>query len=166
MAQNLVSITFSDEEITQLRAHVAGLTAMLGPKTLALDADKRRALFKMGERSEVFVRGTVNGLDRNRQVVPPSLDLDGALADVRALDTLRPLRRDLEQLVERLRDTETALGSDLMETAVEGYSLLKVSGRNQGLDGLVKDLGTRFTRGPRKAEPATPAAEPAGAWSA
>ena len=160
MAQNLVSITFSDEEITQLRAHLAGLTAVLAPKTLALDADKRRMLFKMGERSEVFVRGTVDGLDRNRQVVPPSLNLDEALADVRALDTIRPLLRDLEQLVERLRDTEMALGSDLMETAVEGYSLLKLTGRNQGLDGLVKELGSRFARPSRKA---APAAEGAGA---
>jgi len=30
---------------------------------------------------------------------------------------------------------EMALGSDLMNTALEGYGLLKVSGRNRGVEG-------------------------------
>lgn len=146
MAQNLVSIAFSQEEAAALRSHLDALVAVLDGKTHPLDADARRSLFKMGERSEAFVRQCVDALDRNRQVVPPSLGLDEALADLRALDVIRPLLLDLEKLTERLRDTQMTLGSDLMETAVEGYTLLKVTGRNQGLDGLVKDLGSRFAR--------------------
>src|SRR6185312_6223654 len=75
---------------------------------------------------------------------------------------VRPVLLDLEQLVERLRDTETALGSDLMDTAVQGYSLLKHTGRNQGLDNLVKDLGVRFfRRSPSSAAAVEPEPSPA-----
>lgn len=43
-----------------------------------------------------------------------------------------------------------ALGSDVMMTALVGYALLKVSGRNQGLDGLCQQLASRFGGGPRR----------------
>ena len=154
MTQNLVSITFTDAEAAAIRTHVTALSELLKPKTLALDADQRRELFKGGARSELFIRQAVDALDRNRHLVPPSFDLDEALADLHAREIIRGVLLDIEQLAERLRDTEMALGSDLMEASVTGYGLLKVLGQQQGLDGLVKELGGRFTR--RRA----PAAEP------
>ena len=44
-----------------------------------------------------------------------------------------------------------------MSLSLEGYALLKVAGKNQGLEALRKDLSSRFTRS-RTAEtaPATP----------
>jgi hypothetical protein len=157
MSQNIISITFTDEEQTALTAAVEQIKQLLATKTIAMNADMRRQLLKMGVKSENFCRQAISGLDKNRQVVPPSLGLDEALLDLRALDIVRPVLLDLEQLVERLRDTETALGSDLMDTAVQGYSLLKHTGRNQGLDNLVKDLGVRFSR---RAPSPTAAVEP------
>lgn len=151
MAQNIISIVISDEQGAALLAAVDQLEKQLADKTHELDADQRRELLKMGVRSETFVRQALVALDKNRQVVPPSLGLDEALIDLRALDVLRPVLQRLEQLTERLRDTEMALGSDLMDTAVEGYGLLKLTGRNQGLDGLLKELGGRFARRSRKA---------------
>lgn len=150
MSQNIVSIDFTTEERTALLATVEQLKTQLLPKTIALDADDRRELLKMGVKSENFCRQAISALDKNRQVVPPSLGLDDAMLDLVALDLLRPVLQDLEKLVERLRDTDTALGSDLMDASVEGYALLKVTGRNQGLDGLVKELGSRFARRSRK----------------
>jgi hypothetical protein len=156
MAQNLVSIEFSDAELAEIRSHTAALMGLLKPKTIALDPDVRRELFKGGARSELFIRQAVDGLDRNRHLVPASFDLDETLADLRARDIVRPLLHEFEQLVERLRDTEMALGSDLMEASVVGYGLLKVMGQNQGLDGLVKELGGRFARRKSAAVPAEP----------
>lgn len=161
MSQNIISITFTDEEQTALAAAVEQIKQLLATKTIAMNADMRRQLLKMGVKSENFCRQAISGLDKNRQVVPPSLGLDEALLDLRALDIVRPVLLDLEQLVERLRDTETALGSDLMDTAVQGYSLLKNIGRNQGLDNLVKDLGVRFSRRSSSAVPTEPVPAPA-----
>ena len=146
MSQNIVSIVITDEQRAALLATVQQLEHQLTGLTVALGPDKRRELLKMGVKSETFCRQALSALDKNRQVVPPSLGLDEALLDLRALDILRPLSQRLQQLTEQLQDTEMALGSDLMHTAVEGYGLLKLTGKNQGLDGLLKDLGGRFSR--------------------
>jgi hypothetical protein len=58
----------------------------------------------------------------------------------------------LQQLTERASDTEVALGSDVMNCALQGYALLKVSGKNQGLEGLRKELGARFAKAARLVE--------------
>lgn len=150
MPQNLVSVAISNDEAAQLRDAVTQLVGALQPKTIALDNDARRELLKMGGKSEAFGRQVFTVLQQNRQLVPPSLGLDDAAQDWHTLDALRPLLADLEQLVERLRDTEMALRSDLMVFNYEGYALLKVVGKQQGLDGQLKDLGMRFQRNGRK----------------
>ncbi|MFP7723702.1 hypothetical protein [Lysobacter sp. A3-1-A15] len=96
-------------------------------------------------------------LSQDPQVLPPSLKLGEAQADLAALDKLRPRLQRLQRLAERGADSETALGSDVMRCALDGYALLKVAGRNQGLEGLRKELGTRFAKAPRAGEE-TPAA--------
>jgi len=102
----------------------------------------------------VFVRQTLRGMAANPQIVPPSLDLPGASADLATLDRLRPLLEDLQKLVARMSDTVDLLGSDAMDVALDGYAQLKLSGGDHGLDDLRRQLGTRFTRGRREtAEP-------------
>jgi hypothetical protein len=92
-------------------------------------------------------------LGQNPEIVPPSLGLAEAQADLRALDQLRPLLARMQRLVERMADSEMALGSDAMTVALEGYGLLKLSGRNKGLEGVSEALSARFARS-RKAEAA------------
>ena len=41
-----------------------------------------------------------------------------------------------------------------MTVALQGYALLKVAGKNQGLEGLRKSLGARFAKAARAAEEA------------
>ena len=68
---------------------------------------------------------------------------------------LNPSLVRLQRLTERAEATDEALGSDVMSTALEGYALLKVAGKNQGLEGLRKDLSARFAKqGGAKARPA------------
>jgi hypothetical protein len=62
------------------------------------------------------------------------------------LDKLRPRGARLLQLLEKADDGETALGSDVMSAALEGYAMLKVSGKGAGLDALKHGMSARFTR--------------------
>ena len=78
--------------------------------------------------------------------MPPSVKLADALEDLVALDRLRPRLQRLQKLVERAEDSETALGSDVMALSLEGYSLLKHVGKNQGLEALRKELSGRFNK--------------------
>ncbi len=101
---------------------------------------------------------TLSVLQQNPQVVPPAVNVGGAPVDMAALERLRPVLDRLERPAERSQDTETALGSDLMNVALEGYAVLRVAGENQGLDSLLKELASRFSRTRRVEGEPTPVA--------
>ena len=82
----------------------------------------------------------------NPQILPPAFSLPDTEGDLRAFDQLRPRLARLTRLTDRADDTSIALGSDLMTAALEGYALLKVSGKNQGLETLRRDLSARFRK--------------------
>ena len=152
MTQNLMSLALSADDLEAIDAALSALEARL-TGLVALQPDDRRGLTKMGDKSEAFCRQTLTVLAQNPQVIPPSFDLVEARADLAAVDVLRPRLARLRRLTERAEDSEMALGSDVMIASLEGYALLKVSGRNQGLEGLRQSLSARFGKTVRRAEP-------------
>ena len=55
--------------------------------------------------------------------------------------------------MQRMADTELALGSDLMAAALEVYGVLKVAGKDKGVDEARRELASRFARRKASAEP-------------
>ena len=152
--QNLISLNLSAQDTADLDAALDTLRRVFTP-LIALQPAQRRELYKMGDKSEVFCRQTLSLLADNPQIVPPNLGVAEAQADLAALDLLRPRLMRLRQLMERADDTEMALGSDIIGVALEGYALLKVSGKGEALKSARKELSARFAKGARAAEPAT-----------
>ncbi|HEY8328837.1 MAG TPA: hypothetical protein VIO59_10390 [Rhodanobacter sp.] len=143
MSQNLISLALDDATLAGIDAALDSLeTAFIG--LIALTPEQRRSLARMGDKSEAFCRQTLTVLAQNPQVLPPSYDLAEAQDDLRARDRLRPRLMRLMRLSERADDSDTALGSDVMSAALEGYALLRISGRNQGLESLRDALSSRF----------------------
>jgi hypothetical protein len=66
-------------------------------------------------------------------------------------------RRSLNKMLGRAEDTETALGSDVMNASLEGYALLKVVGKGSGLESLRRDMSARFSRSAPGSKTAAPA---------
>jgi hypothetical protein len=91
-------------------------------------------------------------LGQNPQLLPPSVPVARMQETFDALDDMRPRWQRLERLYERIADTDMAAGAAIMQTALQGYALLKVSGRNQGLESLRETIGTRFARKPKAPE--------------
>ena len=136
MPQNLLSLELSAEDLTAINAALTDIESRLAGRLVALDNDARRQL------------------EQNPDIVPAALHLEEAQADLRAVDALRPVHARLQRLAERVSDSEMALGSDAMSTALEGYALLKVTGRNKGLEALSAALSQRFARSSPAREPA------------
>jgi hypothetical protein len=161
MSQNIISLAWTDAQLSEMDQALTSLEALL-EGLASLTPTQVRALTKMGDKSEAFVRQTTNVLTMNPQVLPPSFNLTEMQGDLRALDQLRPRMARLERLIDRADDTAIALGSDLMAAALEGYALLKVSGRNQGLDSLRQELSARFRKGSTADTPSPEAPQPTG----
>ena len=151
MTQATVSLSFTDVQLAAIDAAITELETQFAG-LVGLTPDQRRALTKMGNKSEAFCRQTMSLLGQNPQLVPASVPLADSQHLLEALDELRPRMQRLQRLGERLVDTDTAVGSAVMQTALQGYALLKVTGRNQGLEGLRESVGERFARKPRTPE--------------
>jgi hypothetical protein len=146
--QNLISLALTDQDLNDLDTSLGTLRRVM-TKFVVLRPEDRIEVKKMGPKSRHFCEGTLAVLDNNRQIVPPNLALDEALADKRALDLLRPRLQQLRQLMETADDTEMALGSDMMAVAHEGYRLLAVPGKSEALKRARRELSVRFARQPR-----------------
>jgi hypothetical protein len=149
VAQQKVSMVITDEQehiarnaLAQAEAALAGL--------MVLEPAERSTLLHLGAKSDPFARGVVHLLEQRPDIVPASLDLVEAQADIDARDALLPLQDTLRRLVSRIDDTVELLGHDIMAVALEGYGLLKVCGGDHGLEPLRKELGVRFAQTRRK----------------
>jgi hypothetical protein len=149
VSQDLVSLTFTDEQLAAADAAITQLETLFAG-FISLTPAERRSLIRMGNQSRPFCEDAILMMEQNRALIPPILDIAAAKQDMAALQQLTPLLARLERLAERGDDTEAALGSDIMVLALAGYGALGSVGKAQGLDGLRKQLSVRFAKTRRK----------------
>jgi hypothetical protein len=152
MSQNIISLTFTEAQITALDAALTELETQLSG-CIALDLTKKRALKKMGEKSEAFCRQALHMAELNPQMMPANIPVSEAVADLKALDQLRPRLMRLSRMTQRAVDTDIALGSDVMSVALAAYGQLKLTGKSEGLEPVRRELRTRFVKAARVEEP-------------
>ena len=159
MMQNLATLKLTAEQLTAVDAALTELETQLAA-LITLPLSTKRSARRMGPKSEAFCRQTLRVLEQNPQIVPPNVVLADALEDLEAIEQLRPRMVRLARLSERAADTNTALGMDVMAMALQGYRLLQLSGRAEGLEALREELGARFSKASRRAAEPAPAPLP------
>ena len=139
MTQNLISLDLSADDVAEFDAALAVIEKFVTP-FVSLTGEEVKALSKMGEKSEQFCRQTLMVLAQNREVLPASFDLDEMEADLAAHATLAPRALRLHEVLSRFEDTQMALGSDIMVAASDGYALMKMFGKAEGLSALQESM--------------------------
>ena len=89
-------------------------------------------------------------LQQNPDIVPRNLSVEEFTRDLEAMDMLVPILAALQQLLTRVEDTKTALGSDLMVAANRGYALMQVNGNYEGMEEALKEASYRYAKNRRK----------------
>jgi hypothetical protein len=145
MTQNIASLNLTDEQLVAVDASLSELEAQLAG-LVALTVPQKRSLRKMGEKSEAFCRQAMLLLSQNPELVPANVVAARPVEDLATLDRLRPRLLRIRRLAERVSDTDTALGSDVMVASLAVYGQLKLTGASEGLQSLRRDLGMRFTK--------------------
>lgn len=148
--QNIISVDFAPADLAAIDAAITTLEQKFSTLE-SLTPEQRRRLNKMGDKSEAFCRMAVTLMTQNPNILPPVFDLAEVRRDMASLEALRPLFTRLRVLMEKADDTETALGSDVLSASLEGYGLLQISGKGQGLDALREAMSARFARRSTKA---------------
>ena len=140
-----IAVRFNEEDLAAIDGALAVLEQRFG-KLVSLEAKERQRLFKMGNKTEKFCRETLHVLDKNRQLVPPAMDLNRALSALLTIDQLRLRTKQVLRLAERMRDTELALGAEVATTARQGYNAMGEYGDQHGLEGVRLMLSVRFKK--------------------
>ena len=91
-----------------------------------------------------FCRKAHDAMVENASLLPGNLDLAEMGRDLASHDALNARMARLVKLLEKVRDTDMALGSDVMVAALAGYGFLKLAGKGEGLDAVSRELGKRF----------------------
>lgn len=152
MSQNLISLLFTKDQQAAVLALLAQILQILSG-TITLEPDERRGLTKAGAGSDHFIRIVYLALQQNPGIVPRNFDLAEVEADLAAHDLLLPILTMLQQVLARVEDTRTALGSDLMVAANRGYALLKANGSADGLEDVLNEASYRYAKKRRKPMP-------------
>ena len=150
MTQNLVSLDLGTEDIAAIDKALDTLEARFA-RLVVLTPDEIRHLNKMGDKSEAFCRQAAVVLEDNPKLIPPGFSVADLRQDITDLDLMRPRFLRLRELLEQVDSTEMALGSDIINAALEGYGYMKMGGKSAGLDGLRESMSVRYTRRPPKA---------------
>ena len=148
MSQNLISLRIDANRFSAIDAAVTALEKQLDD-FVELSVEQRRELLKLGPRSEVFCRATIDVMERNPGALPADFDLDAIREDRVAIDQVRPLLSRLRMLISRVQDTEMALGSDLYKAALEGYRFAKATGSGAMLEELKMQASPLFKGNPK-----------------
>src|SRR5262245_22377133 len=136
MAQNLVSNHLGSEEWAQLDGALDSAETTLARMLIALDAKERQRKVKMGDGSVAFCRAAIDVFNNNLHLMPRSFDLGEMRRDFASHDALNERIVRLTRMIEKMRQTEMALGSDVMSAALEGYKVLQATGKGQGIEAL------------------------------
>lgn len=144
MSQNLATMHPDAQQWAAVDNALEAIEQALLPSTVKLSPDERKRLPKMGDGSEAFCRKALDVMSQNTGILPRDFDVVEMRRDLEAHDAFGVRMVRLSRLLERVRDTELALGSDVMVSALEGYAFLKIAGKGEGLNGLRRELGRRF----------------------
>ena len=150
MTQNLISLDFGVDDIAAIDKALDILEAKFD-RFVTLTPDQIRRLNKMGDKSEAFCRQATVVLEENPQLIPPGFSVAELRQDITDLDLMRPRFLRLRELLQKVDSTEMALGSDIINAALEGYGYMKMGGKSAGLDGLKASMSVRYARRPPKA---------------
>jgi hypothetical protein len=116
------------------------------PFLIELNADERRALPKLGDKSRAFVEQGLVLAVQNPGILPRNFDWDEYQRDVSLVRQLEPLVLALGQLQGRLEDTFLAAGSDAYSQTLLVYQAAKLAGKNGALEQHLDGLSRRFAR--------------------
>jgi hypothetical protein len=153
--ENKISLTISAEDMQAVQGAIATLQDKLMPLLVQLDADDRREINKMGDKTVAFVTKAYEHATQNPDLVPSYMDLAEMKIDLDAVETLRQLGNPLEQLTQFINDSRMLAGSEALRealvfyNAVKGASKVKIGASQQIYD----DLSARFPSRNRKPKP-------------
>ncbi|RZS93873.1 hypothetical protein [Aquimarina brevivitae] len=146
--ENLISISFTEEELTQLDSHLLGIRQILTGKTVNLTPDQRRQYGRIANQNKLIVDKAKNYMEQHPDWIPRFVDKSEFDRDYTARQQVENRVQLLESLSTQLVDTKTLLDHDNYNNALSFYRMLRfLAGENEpGAKSVYEDMKVLFSK--------------------
>lgn len=152
MSQNLISATLSAQDAAEVQQHLLNAKAKLS-FLLSLQTDDVITLFKVGNAYLPFIDLAYQTTIAHPEILPGVFDKDEFIRDYKLLSALRPIFNQVNELLESVQKTFTAVGSDAMIEALDVYNAVKQNkDKVPGLAATAEQMAVFFKKTKPKTE--------------
>ncbi|MCW1961290.1 hypothetical protein [Chryseobacterium viscerum] len=155
---NLISISFTAEELNNLDQALHTIETVLSGKTINLTPEERQQYGSIAEQNKLFVNKAKIYMEQYPQYVPNFLDKAEFDKDYLGREQVEQRLQIMSSLTEQLSDTKVLLDHDNYHNAITFYRNMKfLSGENvPGTNVIYEDLKQFFVTTGTSTPPPTP----------
>lgn len=158
---NLISLSFSNEELAAIDQALQAIQTALSGKTINLTPEQRQQYGRIAEQNKLFVNKAKNYMEQYEQHVPGFLDKAEFDRDYAAREQIEQRLQRLDSLHEQLSDTKVLLDHDNYHNSISFYRNIRFLSEENvpGTNVIYEDLKQFFATSPQT--PVTPPPPPA-----
>ncbi|MCX2679578.1 hypothetical protein OOZ15_06440 [Galbibacter sp. EGI 63066] len=143
---NLISVSFTKEELVKLDNHLKGIKAVLKDKTVNLTPEERGQYGRIANQNKLIVNKAKKYMETHPDWVPRFVDKKEFDRDYEARTAVEDRVKALENLTQQLVDTKTLLDHDNYNNALTFYRMVRfLSEENEpGAGTVYQDMKVLF----------------------
>lgn len=153
MSENRISIQFNEADARDINQAIQVLITKFGPYLVALMAEYKRSIPKVGDKGAAFMDKSAGYMTTNPEFIPMFVDKTEADKDFESFKVLHGFLRLLAPLVSNIEDTAMLCGSEFYRACLNYYDTVKKAAQNNvpGARTIYEDLKVYFDA--QKAKP-------------
>lgn len=146
--ENLISLEFSSEELTELDNALKKIEDILHGKTHNLTTDERRQYGSIAEQNKLFVNKAKTYMEQYPDLVPRYIDKAEFDRDYAAREAIETRYMRIHRIQEQFSDTKVLLDHDNYQAALSFYRNIRVLSQENvpGTKTVANDLKQFFAR--------------------
>ncbi|MDR3651575.1 MAG: hypothetical protein P4L34_01235 [Paludibacter sp.] len=153
MVQNLISATLPAADAAEVQQSLTAAKDKM-PFLSTLQKSEVNTLFKPGNAYLPFVDQIYQVFETHPEILPAIFDKEEFIRDYQLFKTLSPIFNQITELMEGVKKTYTAVGSDTLVSSLEVYASIKQNkDKIPGLSAIYEQLSVFFKK--TKAKPDT-----------
>jgi len=149
MLDNKVSFELKPPDLPEVLGLIGKVAEKL-PFLIELSPEEKQLLPRLGDKTQKFVEKTYELAKQKTDFLPRSFSVEEMGKDLKLNSELYAILTALRLLTKKVEDTYIETGSELYDAALVIYGAAKNSRVSEGLEGLVAEIGTRFTKRTKK----------------
>ncbi|MGB3587877.1 MAG: hypothetical protein WBA23_15115 [Tunicatimonas sp.] len=145
---NVVSVKLTAKEVEEAIQKIKEVQTKLAGKLIALTPEERQEIPKMSDRTQPFVEKVTGYVSSRPEFIPFYMSADELKIDVKAVNDLKQILREAEQLCQALNDTVMLSGSEAYKSSLAYYNSVKQAAKANvpNAEPVYDDLKKRFEK--------------------